>query len=83
MESMPALDAQVGDQPLRGHVDDETPLVQELVDSVGIPPIQVKYSVGDLSHFGQCGDHVVHHHVVEDHVDIESERDELEGQGNE
>jgi hypothetical protein len=61
----------------------QTPSIEKLVDGFGIPPVQVVYSFLHLGYLGQGSQDVVHHHVVEGHVDVEGEWDEFKQQGNE
>ena len=78
---MAGLSSEAGEELLRGHGDDEAPFLKKLVNGLRIPPVAVDSAVPDPADLGEGGQDVVHNHVVKDHIDVQSKRDELEDQG--
>lgn len=84
MQSIPdSTAAEVREEVFSGHADDEAPLVEELADRARIPPVEIEHAVADAGDLGQGCNHVVHHHVVERHVNVEGEGHQLEDKGHE
>lgn len=82
MESVPDSTTDVREEVFGSHAHNEAPLFQELWYSARIPPVQVKHAVTYARDLGQCCDYIIHNHVVESHVNVESKRHQLKDQGH-